>query len=364
MENIREFVQVEGLTVNNVEFKNNSIEVTANFHKVIDIPFYASVHVASVANNVIRIKIEKIKVLKMGIPNTVLSAGLALAMKKAPDLGITYEDGHIIVDVDSALQKVPHVHVLIDNIIMENGLLAVKVSGIQADVKAMQEDKAREEAANLEAEDEAVRLAAVQAREMETFNLKLAAIRPVEDEYSKFRRDITKRVPLDHQKHFEYIAALPDILALGYRVLRDKRVLKKDKWIIGLTLGYFLSPIDVVPDKFPVIGAMDDLALFVFGVNHLTNRIPLPIVVEHWSGDLKTLKFVKDNVSKIMTVTGTANIDRVYNLVDEKLDEKFGAYGDDDLYFRESSVPVAPVAPVGPVAPVAPVASDAAVNQA
>lgn len=339
MENIREFVKVEGLTVNNVEFKNNSIEVTANFHKVIDIPFYARVHVASVANNVIRIKIEKIQVLKMGIPNGLLSAGLSIAMKKAPDMGITYEGGHITVDVDSALQKVPHVHVMIDNIIMENGLLAIKVSGIQADVKAMQEDKIKEDAAQAETDQEAADLALVHAKEMEAFNQNLAAIQPVKDEYSKFRRDMSKRVPLDYRKHYEYIAALPDLLALGYRVLRDPRVLKKDKWILGLSLGYFLSPIDIISDRIPVIGAMDDLALFVFGVNHLTNRIPLPIVVEHWSGDLKTLKFIKDNVDKIMGISGSLTIERIYNLVDGKLEEKFGDYKDDDFYFKDPVVP-------------------------
>ncbi|MFB0957499.1 MAG: YkvA family protein [Clostridiaceae bacterium] len=339
MENIREFVQVEGLTVNNVEFKNNSIEVTANYHKIIDIPFFASVHVASVANNVIRIRIEKIKVLRLGIPNAVLSAALAFAMKKAKDLGITYQDGHIQVDVDDALQKVPHVHVMIDNIIMENGLLAVKVSGIQADVKAMQADKAAQEAAAAAAEVEAVNQAVVEARRMENFNINLASIEPAEDEYSRLRRDLYKRVPLDYKKHYEYIAALPDLLVLGYRVMRDRRVLAKDKWIIGLSLGYFLSPIDIIPDKFPVLGAIDDLALFVFGVNHLTNRIPLPIVVEHWSGDLKTLKFVKDNIGKIMGMTGSSNIERVYDLVDEKLDEKFGAYQDDDFYFKNPVVP-------------------------
>lgn len=339
MENIREFVQVEGLTVNNVEFKNNSIEVTANFHKVIDIPFYASVHVASVASNVVRIKIEKIKVLKMGIPNALLSAGLAFAMKKAVDFGITYEDGHILVDVDAALQQVPHVHVMVDNIIMENGLLAVKVSQIAADVKAMQADKEQEEAAQGEAEEEAIRLAAVEAEELEHFNTNLAAIQPAEDEYAKLRRDLSKRVPLDKKKHYEYIAALPDIVALGYRVMKDRRVLTKDKVIIGASLGYFLSPIDIIPEGIPVIGVLDDLALFVFGVNHLTNRIPLPIVVEHWSGDLKTLKFIKDNVGKIMSVTGSANIERVYDLVDEKLDARFGSYQDDDFYFKQ---PVAP----------------------
>ena len=40
-------------------------------------------------------------------------------------MGITYEDGHIIVDVDSALQKATHVLVMIDNICMENGVLDV-----------------------------------------------------------------------------------------------------------------------------------------------------------------------------------------------------------------------------------------------
>lgn len=351
MENIREFVQVEGLTVNNVEFKNNSIEVTANFHKVIDIPFYASVHVASVTNNVIRIKIEKIKVLRMGIPNALLSAGLAFAMKKAKNLGISYDNGYILVDVDSALQKVPHVHVMVDNIIMENGLLAVKVSQIAADVKAMQADKVQEEAAGSEAEAEAIRLAAVEAEQLENFNRNLAAIEPSEDEYARLRRDLYKRVPLDKKKHYEYIAALPDIVALGYRVMKDKRVLMKDKVILGASLGYFLSPIDFIPEGIPVIGVLDDLALFVFGVNHLTNRIPLPIVVEHWSGDLKTLKFVKDNVTRIMNITGSANIERVYDLVDDKLEERFGSYQDDDFYFKH---PVADTV-VDPVAAPVPV---------
>ncbi len=340
MENLREFVQVEGLSFNNLEFKNNSIEVTGNFHKVIDIPFYARVHVASVTDNIIRIKLEKIQVLRVGIPNGLLSAGISFAMKKVADMGVTYEAGYIAVDVDAALQKVPFVHVLIDNIIMENGLLAIKVSGINADIKAMNEDKAKKEQAQADEAAENVRLMAAAEKELENFNLNIASMEHTEDEYSKLRRDLEKRVPLDHKQHYEYIAALPDIMALGVRVLRDQRVLPKDKWIIGLTGGYFLSPIDIVPDKLPVLGAFDDLAFFVFGVNHLLNRIPMPIVVEHWSGDLKTLKFLKDNIGKIMGATGSANLDKIYGVVSEKINEKFGEYQDDDFYFRD---PIAPV---------------------
>ncbi len=355
MENIREFVEVEGLTIHNVEFKNNSIEVTGNFKKVIDIPFYASVHVASVANNVIRIRIEKIKVLKVGLPNGLLAAALNFGLKKAEDMGITYEDGHIVVDADDLLKKQPHVHVSIDNVIMENGLLAIKVSNIQADVKAIQDEQERNKIAQSDEEAKAEVEAAIEEEELKNFNINLTSIRPTEDEYTRLRRDLDKRVPMNRQSVFEWAAALPDIMALAVRVLKDKRVLMKDKVIIGATMGYFLSPIDIIPDRVPVLSKLDDAAFFVFGVNHMMNRLPMPIIVEHWAGDLKTLKLIKDNIGIIMTPVGSTNLDRIYGLADEKIDERFGDYMDDDFYFKD---PVAPlsmerVPHAGPVLPAA-----------
>ncbi|PKK39413.1 hypothetical protein ABB02_01262 [Clostridiaceae bacterium JG1575] len=339
MENIREFVAVEGLTIHNVEFKDNSIEVTANYKKLIDIPFYARVHVASVANNIIRIRIEKIKVLKLGIPNGLLSAALGIAMKKAASLGISYDAGHIVVDVDEALQKVPHVHLMVDNIVMENGVLAVKISSIYADVKALQAEKEAKEAQENEAAQEELRRAQERQMELLHFNQNISAMARDEDEYAKLRRDLARRIPKGKENLYEYGAALPDLFALAVRVMRDPRVLPKDKIIIGLTGGYFLLPIDIIPQKVPILNALDDLAFFVFGVNHLINRLPLPIVVEHWSGELTTLKFLKDNIGQIMSLTGSANMERVYGLVDDRLDERFGGYKDDDFYFRD---PVAP----------------------
>lgn len=355
MENIREFVEVEGLTIHNVEFKNNSIEVTGNFKKVIDIPFYASVHVASVANNVIRIRIEKIKVLKVGLPNGLLAAALNFGLKKVEDMGITYEDGHIVVDADVLLKKQPHVHVSIDNVIMENGLLAIKVSNIQADVKAIQDEQERNKIAQSDEEAKAEVEAAIEEEELKNFNINLTSIRPTEDEYTRLRRDLDKRVPMNRQSVFEWAAALPDIMALAVRVLKDKRVLMKDKVIIGATMGYFLSPIDIIPDRVPVLSKLDDAAFFVFGVNHMMNRLPMPIIVEHWAGDLKTLKLIKDNIGIIMTPVGSTNLDRIYGLADEKIDERFGDYMDDDFYFKD---PVAPlsmerVPHAGPVLPAA-----------
>lgn len=353
MENIREFVEVEGLTIHNVEFKNNSIEVTGNFKKVIDIPFFASVHVASVADNVIRIKLEKIKVLKVGLPNALLAAALSFAMKKVENIGVTYEDGHIIADVDELLKQQPHVHVSLDNVIMENGLLAIKVSNIQADVKAIQAEAEQNEIARTEAEAQAEVEEAIAEEELKNFNINLANVKPTEDEYARLRRDLDRRVPLNRQQVFEWASALPDIMALAVRVIRDKRVLMKDKVIIGASMGYFLSPIDLVPERIPVLNKLDDAAFFIFGVNHMMNRLPMPIIVEHWAGDLKTLKLIKDNIGMIMTPVGSSNIDRIYSLADDKIDERFGDYLDDDFYFKDPVAPLSihPVPHAGPEAP-------------
>lgn len=49
-----------------------------------------------------------------------------------------------------------------------------------------------------------------------------------------------------------------------YYTLESDKVSLKDKAIIVGALGYLISPLDVVPDAFPIIGLGDDLAVLVF----------------------------------------------------------------------------------------------------
>ena len=44
-------------------------------------------------------------------------------------------------------------------------------------------------------------------------------------------------------------------------VLQDTRVPKRAKWLLGLAVGYALSPIDLIPDFIPVIGHLDDVLI-------------------------------------------------------------------------------------------------------
>lgn len=48
------------------------------------------------------------------------------------------------------------------------------------------------------------------------------------------------------------------VLMIAYR---DKRTPKAAKVLIGITVGYLLSPIDLIPDFIPILGLLDDLLL-------------------------------------------------------------------------------------------------------
>lgn len=48
------------------------------------------------------------------------------------------------------------------------------------------------------------------------------------------------------------------VLMIAYK---DNRTPLKAKILIGITVGYLLSPIDLIPDFIPVLGILDDLII-------------------------------------------------------------------------------------------------------
>lgn len=65
---------------------------------------------------------------------------------------------------------------------------------------------------------------------------------------------------------------------IAWRLLWDGRVPWYIKLIPVLVVLYILSPIDIIPDFIPVLGQLDDLAIFLLGVQIFILMAPRDLV--------------------------------------------------------------------------------------
>jgi uncharacterized membrane protein YkvA (DUF1232 family) len=78
-----------------------------------------------------------------------------------------------------------------------------------------------------------------------------------------------------------------------YYALLDKRTPVIAKLMAVLTLGYMLSPIDLIPDFVPVLGLLDDLILVPVLIKITLSLIPIPLIQEFKSKVTKDQKLPK-----------------------------------------------------------------------
>ena len=126
-------------------------------------------------------------------------------------------------------------------------------------------------------------------------------------------------MPDKAKKYKDYIFVLPDIAALIYRLLRDKRVSVKTKVIISAAVAYITVPSDLIPDKVPFMGKIDDIAIGIFALNVIMTDVPLNIIMENWQGKNELLVVVKNLIEYATSFTGAKNIDSLYRVMEEIL---------------------------------------------
>ena len=83
------------------------------------------------------------------------------------------------------------------------------------------------------------------------------------------------------------VAAVPNLIKLGWRLMLDPRVPVKHRAFVGAALAYAVMPYDL-----PLIGRADDLLLLALALDHLFAAAGETVVREHWDGTGDVLEIV------------------------------------------------------------------------
>lgn len=95
------------------------------------------------------------------------------------------------------------------------------------------------------------------------------------------------RVPM--QGLIKSLSRIPDYARLVFGLLWDSRVKLTDRLLVGASVLYLLSPMDILPDVFPILGQVDDLFFLVFSLTRLFERAERSVVLSHWKGQPEEL---------------------------------------------------------------------------
>jgi uncharacterized membrane protein YkvA (DUF1232 family) len=77
------------------------------------------------------------------------------------------------------------------------------------------------------------------------------------------------------------LEALFGQLRLSVRLMLDSRVPMRAKLIPMLAILYIVSPLDLIPDVFLVIGQLDDIGVLLLAMRWLESASPPEVVAEH-----------------------------------------------------------------------------------
>ena len=87
----------------------------------------------------------------------------------------------------------------------------------------------------------------------------------------------------------ELVSLFPNLVRLFRGLLGDERVPRSSKALLVLGGLWLASPIDLIPEFLPGIGAIDDALVAAFVLRHVVKRAGADVVRDHWRGDPRTI---------------------------------------------------------------------------
>ena len=85
-------------------------------------------------------------------------------------------------------------------------------------------------------------------------------------------------------------AFIPDSVTTVRRLRRDPRVPRRAKVAVLLAGVWVASPVDLIPEFLPVVGALDDVVVVAVALRYAGRHVPREVLLAAWPGDPRLLQ--------------------------------------------------------------------------
>ncbi len=281
---------------------DNFLNVKGFIKKKIKIGFKASVAFIGAKDNVLSLKVQKIKVGFLPIPNALISGVLSKAISKMGNIGLAYTEGNLQLDFNKLSRLIPQIDFKINGIYLFNNNMEVEISKIIMDQnkEVLTMDELKERIISGEDITKPKKEVDLLSSDNSENNIDNRINNNENSQYYKIKENIKNKTPKKLEKVLKYAFIIPDLIVLLYRLLKDERVSTKTKASIVGVIGYLALPFDIIPDSIPIIGQIDDIVIILPVIKKIFEELDKEIIEDNWQGDYDIIQKVGE-ASAIIT---------------------------------------------------------------
>jgi uncharacterized membrane protein YkvA (DUF1232 family) len=101
----------------------------------------------------------------------------------------------------------------------------------------------------------------------------------------------------------------------------DDRIPAWDKAVLAAMVALLVSPVDLISDFIPVLGQLDDIVILIVLLNYIANRLPEPILSDHWPWNPDKLKSWRKRLRFLSMLVPNWIQNRIWAIQQEKAGE-------------------------------------------
>ena len=119
------------------------------------------------------------------------------------------------------------------------------------------------------------------------------------------------------KKMTNLLAIGPDLVYLLARLMLDGDVAATRKLEFTFSTAYVFLPIDIIPDKFPILGKIDDVYMILSSVAKVLRTTDRDVLMEYWMGDPDLMDKVRNLLIKVDQKLGSGLTGSVLRYVEK-----------------------------------------------